>query len=172
MTFSPFALGIHEQGFKIKGNCPQRLQKQWRPKPKRVQTIAFHLKINSKVQFYHQFAVLTKYLIINEQSSQTDCRKSVLNIYRLFNSDANIWSLFSSDNDKQRGISPPLVTDTKIWERLRDGCWPLASLEQHSLAQWVIESHCDYNSNSVLLSFTADTLPTFWCNINHTYTKL
>lgn len=30
----------------------------------------------------------------------------------------------------------------------------------------------DYNSNSVLLSFTVNTLPTFWCNINHTYTKL
>lgn len=73
MTFSPFALGTHEQGFKVKGNCSQRLhgdqnQKTMETKTKKkVQTFAFCIKINSKVQFYHQFAAPKKYLIISEQ---------------------------------------------------------------------------------------------------------
>lgn len=142
-------------------------------KTKKVQTFAFCLKINSKVQFYHQFAALKKYLIISEQFPnwlQKICPWYLQIVY--FNLDANIWPWFSSDNDKQSSIFPPLITDTKIWERQRDKCWPLAFLVQHSLPQWVTESHCDYNSDSVLLSFTVNTLPTFWCNINHSYTKL
>lgn len=82
---------------KVKGNCPQRLQKQWRPKPKKVQTFAFYLKINFKIErnFITNFRFPPN---ISEWSNFPNRLRKICPWYLwivYFNSvsDANIWAL-------------------------------------------------------------------------------